>query len=135
MEIRRVRQIRHAMLRRKTAKGRQFMSDNAAPAGVFINHLGQTVTDIARSRRVYEGLLGFKFWWDFAVPDHLAAKVLMLPPPCGLTATYLWRPDLTLELMHFGAPAAREAFVKRRLNQPGLTHLALSVTDAPALLA
>jgi lactoylglutathione lyase len=107
----------------------------SAPAGVFFNHLGQTITDITRSRRFYEGLLGFKFWWDFQVPDHLASKVLMVPSPCKLTATYLWRPDLTLNLMHFGEPAAREAYRKRSLGQPGLTHLALSVADVPGLLA
>ena len=107
----------------------------AAPAGVFFNHLAMTVTDIARSRRFYEELLGFKFWWDFQVPDALAAKVLMMPPPIKLTATYLWRPDLTLELMHFGEPAAREARRKRSLGQPGLTHIALSVADVPGLLA
>ena len=102
---------------------------------VFFNHLGQTITDIARSRRFYEDLLGFKFWWSFEVPDHLSSKVLMVPPPCKLTATYLWRPDLVLNLMHFGAPEAREIFQVRKLNAPGLTHLALSVEDVPALLA
>lgn len=102
---------------------------------VFFNHLGQTITDIARSRRFYEGLLGFKFWWDFQAPDELASKVLMVPSPCKLTATYLWRPDMVLNLMHFGVPAAREAYRARRLNEPGLSHLALSVEDVPALLA
>ena len=52
---------------------------------VFFNHLGQTVTDIAKTRRFYEDLLGFKFWWDFDVPDELASKVLMVPPPCTYT--------------------------------------------------
>ena len=103
--------------------------------GVFFNHLGQTITDIARSRRFYEDLLGFKFWWDFEVPDELASRVLMVPSPCKLTATYLWRPDLVLNMMHFGEPAAREAYRARRLNEPGLSHLALSVEDVPALLA
>jgi lactoylglutathione lyase len=102
---------------------------------VFFNHLGQTITDIARSRRFYEGLLGFKFWWDFEAPDELASKVLMVPSPCKLTATYLWRPDMVMNLMHFGEPAAREAYRARRLNEPGLSHLALSVEDVPALLA
>ena len=102
---------------------------------VFVNHLGQTISDIARSRRFYEGLLGFKFWWDFEAPDELASKVLMVPSPCKLTATYLWRPDLVMNLMHFGVPAAREAYRARRLNEPGLSHLALSVEDVPALLA
>jgi catechol 2,3-dioxygenase-like lactoylglutathione lyase family enzyme len=102
--------------------------------GVFFNHLGQTIQDIARSRRFYEGLLGFRFWWDFEVPDDLASRVLMVPSPCRLTATYLWRPDLTLNLMHFGDPKAREAYRARKLNEPGLTHLAFSVDDVPALL-
>jgi len=102
---------------------------------VFFNHLGQTITDIARSRRFYEGLLGFKFWWDFEAPDELVSKVLMVPSPCKLTATYLWRPDMVMNLMHFGVPAAREAYRARRLNEPGLSHLALSVEDVPALLA
>jgi catechol 2,3-dioxygenase-like lactoylglutathione lyase family enzyme len=105
------------------------------PGGVHFNHLGQTITDIAKARRFYEGLLGFKFWWDFQVPDELSSRVLMVPPPCRLTATYLWRPDLVLNLMHFGDPNAAEAFQKRRLNSPGLTHLALSVEDVPGLLA
>lgn len=102
---------------------------------VFFNHLGQTITDIARSRRFYEGLLGFKHWWTFEAPDELASKVLMVPSPCKLTATYLWRPDLVMNLMHFGVPAAREAYRARRLNEPGLTHLALSCEDVPTLLA
>ncbi|MBK7948799.1 MAG: VOC family protein [Deltaproteobacteria bacterium] len=102
---------------------------------VFFNHLGQTITDIARSRRFYEGLLGFKFWWDFQAPDELASKVLMVPSPCKLTATYLWRPDMVLNLMHFGEPAAREAYRARKLNEPGLSHLALSCENVPALLA
>jgi catechol 2,3-dioxygenase-like lactoylglutathione lyase family enzyme len=114
---------------------REASAPGGPPDGIFVNHLAQTVTDIARSRRFYEGLLGFRFWWDFQVPDALAAKVLMMPGPCGLTATYLWRPDLTLELMHFSEPAAREAWRKRSLGQPGLTHLALSVEDVPGLLA
>lgn len=102
---------------------------------VFFNHLGQTITDIARSRRFYEGLLGFKFWWDFQAPDELASRVLMVPSPCKLTATYLWRPDMVLNLMHFGEPAAREAYRARKLNEPGLSHLALSCENVPALLA
>ena len=101
---------------------------------VFFNHLGQTITDIARSRRFYEGLLGFKFWWQLEAPDELASKVLMVPSPCKLTATYLWRPDLVLNLMHFGEPAAQEAYQARKLNAPGLSHLALSVENVPALL-
>ena len=99
------------------------------------NHLGITVTDVARSRRFYEGLFGFRFWWDFKVPDELSSVVLMVPPPVGLTATYLWHPDITLNLMHFGAPGASAAYRERTLNEPGLTHMALSIEDHDGLLA
>ena len=102
---------------------------------VGFNHLGLTVAEIARARRFYEGVLGFRFWWDLAVPDELSSRVLQVPPPVGLTATYLWRPDLVLNLMHFGAPGAAAAWRGRRLNEPGLTHIACSVEDLPAALA
>ena len=99
------------------------------------NHLGITITDIARSQRFYEELFGFRFWWDFKVPDELSSVVLMVPPPVELTATYLWHPDITLNLMHFGAPGAAEAYRERTLNEPGLTHMALSIEDHDGLLA
>ncbi len=104
-------------------------------AGVGFNHLGHTVRDIARARRFYEEVLGFRFWWDFQVPDELSSRVLRVPAPVGLTATYLWRPDLVLNLMHFGAPGAALAWRERRLNEPGYSHIALSVADVPAALA
>ncbi len=102
---------------------------------VCFNHLGHTVADIARARRFYEELLGFRFWWDFEVPDELSSKVLSVPPPVGLTATYLWRPDLALNLMHFGEEQAQRAYRERHLNEPGYTHIALSVEDHAGLLA
>lgn len=105
-----------------------------AAGRVLFNHLGLAVTDTARSRRFYEELLGFEHWWSFEAPDELAAKVLMMPPPVGLVATYLRRPDIALELMHFTAPAAREAWRARRLNEPGLTHLSFAVEDLDAFL-
>jgi len=96
---------------------------------------GFTASQTRSELAFYEDLLGFKFWWDFEVPDELASRVLMVPTPCKLTATYLWRPDLVLNMMHFGEPAAQEAYRVRKLNEPGLSHLALSVEDVPALLA
>ena len=102
---------------------------------VRFNHLGHTVADIGRARRFYEGLLGFTFWWDFQVPDELSSPVLMVPPPVGLTATYLWHPDLTLNLMHFSGEGAALAYRARRLNEPGYTHIALSVEDHAGILA
>ena len=80
---------------------------------VHFNHLGQTITDIARSRRFYEDLLGFKFWWDFEVPDELSCKVLMVPSPCKLTATYLWRPDTSSSTSCTSATRAHKRCTRR----------------------
>lgn len=42
------------------------------------NHIGLCVADRERSRRFYEGLLGFTFWWDLELPDQGTAKLLQL---------------------------------------------------------
>ena len=99
---------------------------------VAFNHLGQCVTDLARSRRFYEEVLGFTFWYEATPPDDPSATLLRIDAP-GLTACYLVRDGLVLELLHFGAghQPARE----RVVNAPGLTHLSLSVPDLDATCA
>ncbi len=37
---------------------------------VVFNHVGLCVRDRAASRRFYEGLLGFEFWWELDAPDE-----------------------------------------------------------------
>ena len=61
------------------------------------NHVGLCVTDRARSRRFYEGLLGFQFWWELEPPDEGTDQLLQLKNPVGLHATYLVRVGLVLE--------------------------------------
>ena len=39
------------------------------------NHVGLCVADRERSRRFYEGLLGFQFWWDLELPDEATAAL------------------------------------------------------------
>ena len=95
------------------------------------NHVGHCVTDLARSRRFYEGVLGFTHRRDLPVPDGPASKLLRVPAPVGMTAVYLERDGFTLELLHFereGNAPQRE----RSFTEPGLTHLSFSVDDIPA---
>jgi catechol 2,3-dioxygenase-like lactoylglutathione lyase family enzyme len=97
------------------------------------NHVGHCVTDVARSRRFYEELLGFSFDREIQPPDEGTAQLLRLEPPAGLTAAYLTLDGFVLELLYFdrpGNPPARP----RVMNEPGLTHISLSVDDIPALL-
>ena len=95
--------------------------------GVVFNHVGQCVTDLARSRRFYEELLGFEIEREIQPPDDPSSKLLRLPTPLGMTAVYLRRDGLVLELLHFeaGTVPARE----RVMNEPGLTHVSVSVED------
>jgi catechol 2,3-dioxygenase-like lactoylglutathione lyase family enzyme len=96
-----------------------------------VNHVGHCVTDLERSRRFYESVLGFSHVHDLEVPDGPAATLLRVPPPVGMTACYLRLGTFTLELLAF----AREGNDPRRdrsFTEPGPTHLSVTVADLPA---
>ena len=99
---------------------------------VTYNHTGQVVTDLERSKRFYQEVLGFKFWYEISPPDGPTAKLTGLTPPLGVTASYLTLDGFVLELMHYSAPGATAPFRPRTMNEPGLTHLSISVDDVRA---
>jgi catechol 2,3-dioxygenase-like lactoylglutathione lyase family enzyme len=114
------------------------MREHAAMTGrVVFNHLGHCVTDLARSRRFYEELLGFDFWREFAPPQQRSATLLALDPPLGSTVCFLRRDGFVLELIHYGAPSHRREPKRREMDEPGLTHISLScdVDDVRARVA
>jgi len=92
------------------------------------NHVGLCVADRARSRCFYEGLLGFEFWWEIQPPDEGTDQLLQLARPLGLHATYLVRDGLVLELLDYSEREVH-AGPDRVMDQVGLTHLSLSVSD------
>ena len=98
------------------------------------NHIGLCVADRERSRRFYEGLLGFQFWWDLELPDVGTKKLLQLDGPIGVRATYLVRDGLVLELLDYSKREVH-AGSERVMDQVGLTHMSLSVSDLAAALA
>jgi lactoylglutathione lyase len=98
------------------------------------NHVGLCVSDTTRSRRFYEGLLGFEFWWELEPPDEGTDKLLQLTKPLGVRATYLVRDGLVLELLAYSHRALR-AGPSRVMDQLGLTHLSLSVSDLAEVLS
>jgi lactoylglutathione lyase len=102
--------------------------------GVY-NHTGQVVADLERSKQFYQQALGFKIWYEITPPDDPTAKLTGLTPPLGLTASYLTLDGFVLELMHYSAPGATAAFRTRTMNEPGLTHLSISVEDVHAAAA
>jgi catechol 2,3-dioxygenase-like lactoylglutathione lyase family enzyme len=93
------------------------------------NHTGQVVTDLERSKRFYQEVFGFKFWYEIKPPDEATAKLSCLEPPLGMTASYLTLDGFVLELMHYSAEGAGAPYRARTMNEPGLTHLSVSVDD------
>jgi lactoylglutathione lyase len=103
--------------------------------GVVFNHLGQCVTDLERSKRFYCDLLGFTLEREINPPDDMSATLMSLEPPLAMTASYLVRDGLTLELLHFAVKGQTRPYRSRTMNEPGLTHISLSVDDLDATLA
>jgi catechol 2,3-dioxygenase-like lactoylglutathione lyase family enzyme len=113
--------------------GFERLRPEANPYRTVFNHVGLCVADRERSRRFYEGLLGFEFWWELEPPDDGTDQLLQLAKPVSLRATYLVRDGLVLELLDY---AKREVHTgpERVMDQVGLTHLSLSVADLAAVL-
>jgi lactoylglutathione lyase len=103
------------------------------PYRTVFNHVGLCVADRERSRHFYEGLLGFEFWWELEPPDEGTDNLLQLEKPIGLRATYLVRDGLVLELLDYSQREVRTG-PERVMDQLGLTHLSLSVSDLAAVL-
>jgi catechol 2,3-dioxygenase-like lactoylglutathione lyase family enzyme len=93
-----------------------------------VNHVGQCVADLARAKRFYVELFGFEVDREIAVPDAAVGSFLGVEPPVGLTVVYLRLGEFQLELLAYDRPGSPE-YRPRVLNEPGLTHLSLSVLD------
>jgi lactoylglutathione lyase len=94
----------------------------------IVNHVGLAVSDLERSRRFYEEVLGFEFKNEITVPDGAVEHMFALEAPIGMRAAYLVRDGWVLELMAFergGVADARE----RPFNERGLTHISVCVDD------
>jgi catechol 2,3-dioxygenase-like lactoylglutathione lyase family enzyme len=99
------------------------------------NHVGQCVTDLDRSKRFYCELFGFVLEREINPSDESTAQLLSLTPPLAMTAAYLVRDGLVLELLHFAADDQTQPFRARAMNEPGLTHMSLSVDDIDTVCA
>jgi lactoylglutathione lyase len=96
------------------------------------NHVGQCVTDLERTRAFYVEVLGFEVWREITLDDEPSNRLLRLKVPLGMSACYLRRDGFVLELLHFaGEGAAPLPYRERVMNEPGLTHVSVSVDDIP----
>ena len=99
------------------------------------NHTGLVVSDLERSKRFCQEVLGFTFWYEIRPPDQVTAELNCLEPPLSMTASYLVLDGFVLELLHYAAPGAVAPYRARTMNEPGLTHLSISVADIHAAAA
>ena len=121
--------------RRRQVDGRAAGRDRAVVMNVM-NHLGQCVADLERSRTFYERALGFEFWRILELDDEPSNRLLRLELPLGFRACYLRAGPFVLELLHYaGTGAAPAPYRARTMNEIGLTHISLSVDDIPATCA
>ena len=97
-------------------------------------HVGLTVSDMARSRRFYEQVFGFRAESDLRLPPERLDALMQLEPSSSIHAAYLVLGPFTLELMQFDPPSALAA-AGRVFNQTGLAHLSLTVDDPAATAA
>ncbi len=99
-----------------------------------VNHVGQCTADLAAAQRFYVELLKFEVERELKLPDEVAGPFLGVAAPVGLRAVYLRLGSFVLELMEFDRPGnPRRA--DRVFNEPGLTHLSISVDDLAATVA
>jgi catechol 2,3-dioxygenase-like lactoylglutathione lyase family enzyme len=96
---------------------------------VHISHFGLGVTDVEKSRAFYENVFGFEFDTEIQAEGDYVAQLMQLPTPCRVRAVLLVKDGFTLELLHTAEPGMTERR-ERVLNEPGLTHLNMRVTNA-----
>jgi catechol 2,3-dioxygenase-like lactoylglutathione lyase family enzyme len=101
-----------------------------------LSHLGLCVADLERSFHFYTDLFGFKE--DSTRPrislqGGMAAQLLEIPE-VSLTAVYLLRDGLCLELLHYPTPGAEGDAAPRPMNALGFTHLSFNVDSIDEIL-
>jgi glyoxylase I family protein len=98
------------------------------------SHLGLCVSDLARSLRFYCEGLGFEEASRLAFQGGPSATLLELPD-VDLTAVFLRRDGLVLELIHYAHPTASGDRAPGAMNRLGLSHLSMRVAGADAVAA
>jgi lactoylglutathione lyase len=97
------------------------------------NHVGQATPDLDRAVAFYTQVLGFELDRRMAVPDEPTDRLLGIDRP-GVEAAYLRLGSFVLELMQFHRDHNPDR-ADRVFNEPGLTHLSISVPDLDATVA
>ena len=87
-----------------------------------MNHMGQCVSDLERSRTFYEEALGFTYWRTLELDDSPSDKLLQLQPPLGFRACYLKQGSFVLELLHYAGEGAAAGAVPPAADERARAH-------------
>lgn len=98
----------------------------------YWSHVGVGVTDLARSRRFYEEVLGFEHERTIEVEGPYIARMMRLQQPLRVRVAMMVKDGFTLELMQILQPGM-QPFRERVLNEPGLTHLNIRCAEVAAV--
>jgi catechol 2,3-dioxygenase-like lactoylglutathione lyase family enzyme len=99
----------------------------------YVMHVGVCVQDLERSIRFYRDGLGFKEMGTLDIKGQPTATLLGMPD-VDLNAVYLERDGLRIELLYYPTPGTVGTDDARPMNQPGLTHFAIRVSDLDAVI-
>jgi lactoylglutathione lyase len=97
------------------------------------SHVGICVSDLQASLAFYRDLLGFQEVHRLDSSGAITDRLLELEG-VELTAVFLERDGVRLELLRYAAPAHTGDARPGAMNRPGLTHLSLRVDDLDATL-
>jgi catechol 2,3-dioxygenase-like lactoylglutathione lyase family enzyme len=94
----------------------------------YMMHVGICVQDLDRSIRFYRDGLGFVDKGTLDIEGEPTATMVGIPD-LVLNAVYLERDGLRIELLHYPSPGTVGKAEARPMNQLGLTHFAVRVSD------
>lgn len=99
---------------------------------VAVSHFGICVSDLERSARFYTEALGFTLSHevDFEQPFDRLTELPGLKGHAG----FFHKGPLMVELIYYHAPDAVGPASRRPMNQLGLTHIAITVSDMDAVV-
>lgn len=97
------------------------------------SHFGICVTDLAASLRFYCDGLGFEPFATYPIGTEYG-KGLEVSGEIDLTAQFIRKEGMTIELLHYRSPAV-DGTPSNRRNIVGLTHIAFVADDVAATVA
>jgi len=106
----------------------------SSASALTFSHVGICVSDLERSLRFYREALGFELVESYTVGTEFG-RLMEVEGNIVLQSRFITRDAVRIELLRFDAPGFKGPAARRPMNQLGLTHLSVRVTDVDATAA